>query len=171
MSAEAKEKNSKMGLALVCADGRLQQDCVHYNKQLAEALGVDLVDIISVPGPDGLFKKSRDAERKATIGWLKLLIGAHHPTAIAIVGHYQCAGNPANDAQHDLDVGITAANFKKDLGFAGTVAAFSTVWHDDSSWSLKKIAVAELPAANRVLSPIQFSPAALLGYFRREKQN
>lgn len=165
MSSEGK----KIGLALVCADGRLQQDCVHYNKQLAEALGVDLVDIIAVPGPDGLFKKAREVERKATIGWLRLLIGAHHPTAIAIVGHYQCAGNPATDEQHDLDVGITAANFKKDLGFAGNIAAFSTVWHDDSSWTLKKIAVAELPAAKRMLSPIQFSPAAVLGYFRSRK--
>src|SRR5438477_5093032 len=97
-------ENKKMGLALVCADGRLQQDCVHYNKQLQEALGVDLVDIVALPGPDGLFKKGREIERKATTSWLKLLINAHHPVAIAIVGHYQCAGNPESDAEHDSDV-------------------------------------------------------------------
>src|ERR1051326_9104424 len=97
-------QHKKMGLALVCADGRLQQECVHYNKQLAEALGVDLVDIVALPGPDGLFKKGREGDRKTAISSLKLLIDAHHPTAVAVVGHYQCAGNPESDSEHDADV-------------------------------------------------------------------
>lgn len=142
----------KMGLALVCADGRLHQGAVHYNDQLAREMGVDVVDVVAVPGPDGLFKSGRDGEHTATLGWLKLLVTAHHPTTIAIVGHYQCAGNPVDDAEHDGDVVAAARGFKEELGFPGEVMAFSTVWHSDENWSLKKM---EAPEA--VPSPIEVS--------------
>ena len=166
------EGNKKMGLALVCADGRLHQGCVKYNEQIAEALGVDVVDEVAVPGPDGLFKKGREGERKATLGWLKLLIAAHHPTAIALVGHYQCAGNPESDAEHDVDAATAAAALKKELGFVGEIVAISTVWHSDSEWSLKKVAVRESVESKKIrqkiLSPIQF-PVAVFHYFRSHK--
>jgi hypothetical protein len=140
----------KMGLVLVCADGRLHQEAVHYNDQLAREMGVDLVDVVAVPGPDGLFKSGREGERDSVTGWLKLLVGAHHPVAIAVVGHYQCAGNAVDDAEHDHDVAAAAAGLKHELGFQGPVFAFSTVWHSDERWSLKKIATPEATP-----SPIQ----------------
>jgi hypothetical protein len=148
MSAEGK----KMGLALVCADGRLHQEAAHYNDQIAQHMGVDLVDVVAVPGPDGLGKLGRDAEEKAVVGWLKLLIDAHHPESIAVIGHYKCAGNPVEDAEHDTDAARMAAQLKAELGFPGPVMGFSTVWHADNEWSLKKLA---LPEA--ILSPIQVS--------------
>ncbi len=160
-------EGKKMGLALVCADGRLHQECVHYNGQLAEELGVDVVDVVAVPGPDGLFKKGREAEHKAAVGWLRLLVRAHHPVAIAVVGHYQCAGNAVSDIEHDGDVAAAAAACKRELGCEGDVMAFSTVWHSDREWSLKRIPLPEY--RDKIISPIQFSPAGVLGFFRLRK--
>ncbi|MGH7141420.1 MAG: carbonic anhydrase [Minisyncoccia bacterium] len=131
-------ENKKMGLALVCSDGRLHQGRVQYNKQLCDALGVDLVDIVALPGPDGLFKAGREVERDVALAQAKLLIDAHHPTAVAVVGHYTCAGNPTSDEEHDADAKAAAEKCKTALGFEN-VLSFSTVRHSDEEWSLKKI--------------------------------
>jgi hypothetical protein len=136
MSAEEK----KYAVAVVCADGRLHQDEVHFNAALKEHLGVDLVDVLAVAGPDGITKSGREGEATALAKNIQVLIGAHHPISVAFVGHYNCAGNPAEDEQHDADVQTTMAQFKDMLSFDGEMVALSAQHESDTSWPLKEVA-------------------------------
>lgn len=79
-------------------------------------MGVSKVDLVALPGPDGLLLEQRSGEWHAAKGQVKLLADAHHATAIAVVAHQKCAGHAVDDAQHDKDVAEAA---KAPLGFAG----------------------------------------------------
>jgi carbonic anhydrase len=133
-------QDKKLAIAITCSDWRLHQEGVHYNKQLAELLGADGVDLIVIPGPDAIYKEENAAKLKTVTDAATLLAGAHNSTSIAIVGHYKCAGNPVADAQHDADAKAAAETLRKAMNFSGPIMAVSTVYHDDSNWSLKEIA-------------------------------
>lgn len=49
----SKESN-KIAIGVFCADWRLHQEGVHVNNQIRKLLDVDGVDVIAVPGPDGV---------------------------------------------------------------------------------------------------------------------
>jgi carbonic anhydrase len=132
--------DKKLAIAITCSDWRLHQDAVHYNKQLADLLGVDGVDLIVVPGPDGIYKEGKEAQLKVVADAATLLAGAHNSVSIAVVGHYQCAGNPVADEQHDADAKATAETLHKVMNFGGPIIAASAVYHSDSEWSLKEVA-------------------------------
>jgi len=71
------KKHKPLAVALTCADWRLHQRKVDLNARLAKLLHVEGVDLIALPGPDGLLKPERAAEWKAAVGQIKLLIVAH----------------------------------------------------------------------------------------------
>lgn len=133
-------RHKKLAIALTCADWRLHQSKVDLNKRLARHLGVDGVDLIAVPGPDGLLLPARDAEWKVAVAQIALLVTAHVPVKIAVVAHQRCAGHPVSDPEHDHDVGETAKALKKALGFDKPVEALVAAYKNDSSWSLKPVA-------------------------------
>ena len=127
-----------MGIAVLCVDWRLHQKEVRLSEQIRDALGVDVVDVMAMPGPDGFLKPTHEGDRDSLVKGLKLLIGAHHPTSVAIVGHYNCAGNSVDDPVHDVDAKETAEFLKKETGFAD-IKAFSAVRNSDTDWSLKEV--------------------------------
>ena len=129
----------KLGLALMCADWRLHQGKVKLYEQLKRALGVYGVDINAVPGPDGLVKAERAGEWEAVLGWVKLLIDAHDPVALAVVAHQRCAGHPVSDEMHEADAAELADVLKEQTGFDGPVHALVAVYHGEDKWSLKHI--------------------------------
>jgi hypothetical protein len=133
------ENGKKIAVAVVCADGRLHQDVVHFNKLIAEHLQVDLVDVLAVAGPDGVIKPGREGEKEALVKNLQVLIGAHKPVALAFVAHQACAGNPVSDEQHELDVKATLEEFQQMLGFAGDMVALVAQHESDTAWPLKEI--------------------------------
>jgi hypothetical protein len=134
-------KHRKLAVALTCADWRLHQRNVDLNRRLAKLLDVRGVDLIAVPGPDGLVLPERSAEWHAAVAQIKLLIGAHAPLALAVVAHQRCAGHPVTDAAHDADVVATAKALKAETGFAGPVRAIVAVYHSDTAWELKQAGV------------------------------
>lgn len=136
MSAEGK----KLAIGIFCVDWRLHQKSVNIVEKVRAHLGVDGVDVVAIPGPDGVCKAGRESEIAPLKDWLELLIGAHHPVAIAFVGHYQCAGNQVEDAKHDIDVDETMRRFKKETGFTGETIALSATYKSDNEWGLKEIA-------------------------------
>lgn len=131
--------HKKLAVAVVCADWRLHHRKTEFNRQIAKVLGVDGVDIVAVPGPDGLLLPEREAEWKAALGQVKLLVGAHTPVALAVVAHQRCAGHPVSDEAHIGDVSKTAEALKKETGFAGPVAALVAEYKSDLSWNVKAI--------------------------------
>jgi len=125
---------------LTCADWRLHQRKVDLNARLARRLGVGGIDLIAVPGPDGLVKPERQSEWQTAVAQIKLLIGAHHPQVVAVVAHQRCAGHPVTDGEHDADVVATAEALKQETGFSGPVRALIAVYHTDTTWDLKDVA-------------------------------
>lgn len=133
-------KHKNLAVALTCADWRLHQRKVDLNRRIAKLLKVQGVDLIAVPGPDGLIKAEREAEWMTAVGQISLLVGAHTPVALIVLAHQRCAGHPVSDPQHDTDVAVTARMLKEATRFQGPVHAAVAVYHADSAWDLKPIA-------------------------------
>lgn len=133
-------KHKKLAVMLTCADWRLHQRKVDLNARVAKILGVDGVDLICVPGPDGLLRSERGGEWATAISQIKLLIGAHAPQAVIVLGHQRCAGHPVADQDHDYDTPATARALKAETGFSGTIVAALAVYRSDSAWDIKTLA-------------------------------
>jgi type II secretory pathway component PulM len=134
------KKRRKLAIVLTCADWRLHQRKVDLNARLARRLAATGVDLITVPGPDGLIEPERQSEWQTAVSQIKLLIGAHSPAVMAVVAHQRCAGHPVTDGEHDADVVATAKALKEATGFAGPVRAIVAVYHADLAWDLKDAA-------------------------------
>jgi len=132
-------KHKKLAVALACADWRLHLHKVDLNRRLAKLLGVEGVDLVAVPGPDGLTKPERGTEWQTAIGQIKLLIGAHAPRVLIVVAHQRCAGHPVSDAEHETDVLATAKALKAETGFSGPVRAMLMVYRSDTAWDIQPI--------------------------------
>jgi hypothetical protein len=132
-------KHCKIAVALTCADWRLHQHKVDLNRRLARSIGVDGVDLIAVPGPDGMLLPERKAEWDAATAQIRLLIGAHNPVKLVVLAHQRCAGHPVSDEGHDTDVAAAAKALKAATQFPGPVAAMVAVYHADLKWGLKRI--------------------------------
>ncbi|MGA2418065.1 MAG: carbonic anhydrase [Candidatus Staskawiczbacteria bacterium] len=87
------ENQKTFACAINCMDGRVQDAVENYMK---ENYGVDYVDMITEPGPNKILADNSD---KTIIENIKkrVEISVHHhgSKVIAIVGHFGCAGNPA----------------------------------------------------------------------------
>lgn len=134
------KKHKKLAIALTCADWRLHQHKVDMNARLAKLIGVDGIDLICVPGPDGLIKPERAAEWATAVSQIKLLVGAHSPALVVVLAHQRCAGHPVTDGEHDSDAAATAKALKAATGFAGPVRAIVAVYHSDTAWDFKPLA-------------------------------
>jgi hypothetical protein len=88
----------KFGTAINCIDGRTQQPIINYIKQ---NYGVDIVDMITFPGANGIFSnKLRDVESSLAKQSAYISVEKHNSQIVAIVGHYDCAGNPGDKNYH-----------------------------------------------------------------------
>lgn len=137
MSAEGK----KLAVGVFCADWRLHQESVHVNNAVKKHLGVDGVDVIALPGPESICKTEEfEHERGVLTRWLKLLIDAHQPVSVAFVAHYNCAGHPVQDHEHDAHIEEMMRAYKSELNFPGEMVALCATYVRDDQWPLKEIA-------------------------------
>ena len=87
--------SKKFATAINCMDGRAQQPVTEY---MIEKYGVDHVDMITEPGPNKILAENTET---GIIGSMKkrveISVEKHHSNIIAIVGHYDCAGNPSDE--------------------------------------------------------------------------
>jgi len=87
------DSDKKFACAINCMDGRVQDAVKNYMKENYE---VDYVDMVTEPGPNKILAENSDS---AVIENIKkrVEISVHHhgSKVIAIVGHFGCAGNPA----------------------------------------------------------------------------
>ena len=125
---------------MTCADWRLHHRGVDFNARIGRTTGTREVDLVALPGPDGLLKPERAGEWEAAKGHMKLLADAHQAVALAVVAHQRCAGHPVSDGDHDLDVQAVAKSLKESLGFSGPVFALVATYTNDRKWGLKEVA-------------------------------
>ena len=92
----------RFGTAINCIDGRTQQVVIDHMKQ---NYNIDGVDMVTFPGADGIFSSGNRSEEIALIrGAVSISIEKHGSQIIAVVGHYDCAGNPGDREHHYLQI-------------------------------------------------------------------
>lgn len=78
--------------ALSCLDGRIQLPVITH---LQQACGVDYVDIITAPGPVRFFAtQDHISARASMIEYAEVSLNSHNSQGLALVAHFDCAGNP-----------------------------------------------------------------------------
>ncbi len=81
------------GTAINCMDGRTQKPIIEY---LTKKFNVNYIDIISEPGPNLILSEQNNKELlKSIFAKINISIERHGSENIAIIGHYDCAGNPS----------------------------------------------------------------------------
>ena len=76
-----------------CIDGRVQLPVIKY---LQNRFKVDYVDSITESGPNLILSEEKDTfSIQSIIHRLKISVENHNSMGVAIVGHHDCAGNPA----------------------------------------------------------------------------
>lgn len=87
----------RFGTAINCIDGRTHQVVIDYMRRNH---GVDGVDMVTLPGADGIFSRERYAEVALAKRAVSISVEKHGSGVIAIVGHHDCAGNPGDREYH-----------------------------------------------------------------------
>jgi len=82
------------GAAVNCMDGRVQTGVTAF---LKKRFGVAYVDMITEPGPNRILGEQTDLHAVSSIlRRLDISVRQHGARGIAVVGHEDCAGNPAD---------------------------------------------------------------------------
>ncbi len=83
--------------AINCMDGRVQEPVSGWMK---ERFGADYVDMITEPGPDGILARGEPGQVESIRKRVDISVNGHGSRVVAVVGHYDCAGNPGPKEQH-----------------------------------------------------------------------
>jgi carbonic anhydrase-like protein len=90
--------NFKFGTAINCIDGRTQEPVMDFMKQKYD---IDGVDMVTCPGVDGIISNRENSDQIASIRKaVSISIEKHGSRIIAVVGHFDCAGNPGDKEHH-----------------------------------------------------------------------
>ena len=117
-----------------CIDGRVQLPVIKY---LQERFHVDYVDSITEPGPNLILAQQTNINIVESIfKRLKISVDHHASVGIAVVGHYDCAGNPATKEQqtaHTLDAIQCIKSKYSELEIIG-------LWVDEN-WKVSELSI------------------------------
>ena len=122
----------KFCTAVTCMDGRIQLPVISY---LQKRFDAEYVDIISEAAINLVLSKQEESQViESILDRIRISVEVHKSSSIAVVGHYDCAKNPASEEiqlRHTLD----AINFIKskysDLELIG-------LWVD-KTWKAKEL--------------------------------
>lgn len=85
-----------------CMDGRTQLPAIRY---LQKRFNVEYVDSITEAGPNLILsEKANNNSIQSIFERLRISIESHNSAGIAIVGHYDCAGNPAPKEEQIIQI-------------------------------------------------------------------
>lgn len=88
----------KFGTAINCIDARTHEPVINFMKH---KYGVDGVDMITFPGVDGIISSSENSDVITLIrNAVSISIEIRGSHVIAVIGHFDCAGNPGNREHH-----------------------------------------------------------------------
>lgn len=100
----------KFFTAVNCMDGRVQVPVIEY---LRKRFNVTYVDMITEPGPNNILSSLAEPDAvKSIFKRINISIEKHNSIGIAVVGHYDCAGNPNPKEQQDIQT-LKAVNMIK----------------------------------------------------------
>ncbi len=84
-----------------CMDGRTQ---LPVNEWMREKFGVDYVDAITEPGPNGILASGKEPYVSTIKERVLISVNGHGSSVIVLVGHHDCAGNPGPKEMQDEHV-------------------------------------------------------------------
>lgn len=103
----------KFGTALNCMDGRVQIPVIEF---LKNKYGLEFIDMITAPGINKILLEVDSKIVEHIKRCIEISIRNHKSELIAIVGHYDCAGNPSSK-ETQLQQITTGINIIKSLEF------------------------------------------------------
>lgn len=134
-------KDPSIALLLTCADWRLHSHPVDLNARMARVAGCEFIDVVAVPGPDGLIHPGHEGEWDAAVKQIKVLIKNHNVQVVVVAAHQRCAGHPVSDEAHLADVQTTIHALKRDTGFGGPIHATMLMYKSELDWDIAPVAV------------------------------
>ncbi len=87
----------RFGTAIMCTDGRIQEPVAAWLKR---RYYLDYVDTVTTPGADGVLAEGLVESVAYLKACAKLSATSHGSFVIAVVGHFDCAGNPVPRDEH-----------------------------------------------------------------------
>ena len=124
--------NNIFATAINCIDGRVQIPVIDW---LRRQCGVDYVDMITEPGPERLLAEAKDLTACASIRRrLEISINRHSSSLVAIAGHHDCAGNPA-DKETQLEQILTAIRTVESWKYKIEVIGLRV----DENWEVREV--------------------------------
>ncbi|MCX6667890.1 MAG: hypothetical protein NTV74_06630 [Euryarchaeota archaeon] len=118
--------------AINCIDGRVQIPVIDWMKKEFKA---DYVDMITEPGPNKLLTESRFSLESAFVKKkVEVSVQKHGSKIVAVVGHYDCAGNSV-DMENHIRQTKSAVETVESWGFNASVIG---LWVDEH-WVVYKI--------------------------------
>jgi hypothetical protein len=121
----------RFATAINCMDGRVQLPVIEWLKRQYHA---DYVDMITEPGPERLLAEGNPAAIESIRKRLEISATRHHSNLVAIVGHHDCAGNPA-DKETKLEQILSAIKKVEAWNFGVRVIG---LWVDES-WEAHEV--------------------------------
>ena len=119
--------------AINCMDGRVQIPVIEWLKR---QYGVDYVDMITEPGPERLLAECKDRKGIESIQKrLEISVTRHNSKLVAIAGHRDCVGNPA-DKETQLKQISSAVKIVESWNLEVRVIG---LWVDEK-WRVQKVA-------------------------------
>jgi len=124
--------DKKFATAVNCMDGRTQLPVAEFMKKMFK---VDYVDMVTEAGPIKILAEFKDIPLIAGIkNRVEISVSKHHSKVVAVVGHYDCAGNPV-DKQMQLMQISEAIKKIKSRGFDVKLIG---LWVDEE-WKVHKV--------------------------------
>ena len=119
--------------AINCMDGRVQIPVIKF---LQDRFGTEYVDVITEPGPNRILAEQGDGPQTLSIlARLDISVKRHGSRGIAVVGHYDCAGNPSEEATQERQTRTAVDMLRSRYGQAEVIG----LWVDEY-WRVVEIA-------------------------------
>jgi len=126
----------KFATAINCMDGRCQLPVIEWMKK---RYGVEYVDMITEPGPDGILAERKDNTLLDSIKKrIQISVEKHASKVIAVVGHHDCAGNPVDRETHLKHIREAAAwirTFAKEKNYEVEVVGL----YVNENWEVEEV--------------------------------
>ena len=103
--------NKTFVTAINCMDGRVQKPVYDY---LQGKYNADYVDMITEAGPSKVLAEAKDVFLlKALKEKIEISVKKHGSKAVAVIGHFDCAGNPVDKTAQIEDITSAINTLKK----------------------------------------------------------
>jgi len=118
-------------IAINCMDGRVQLPVIEWMKKTYHA---DYVDMVTEPGPIKHLAENNPDYVSSIKHRVEISVHKHGSNVVAVVGHYDCAGNPV-EKEVQLEQLDRSIELLKTWGLDAT---FLQLWVDEH-WNVVQI--------------------------------